>query len=88
MIENKDILKPFYCFVAVASKDVYKTHFATENKLITPVTVEAAKEAKWITSKVARPALGQLTEATLDVPSFKKQEISVTPVVSCESFTE
>lgn len=71
----------FYC---TASQDIYKTHFATENKLITPVTLEAAKEAKWSASKATRPAVGQVTESQLDVPSVKKQETSVKPVVSGE----
>lgn len=66
-----------------ASKDAFKSHFATENELITPVTIEAAKFAKWTVSKATRPAIGQVSEARLDVPSLKKQDTPAAPVVSC-----
>lgn len=69
-------------FHLTASADTFKTHFATENKLITPVSLEAARDAKWATTKITRDALGPLTEARLDLPSAKKQETGTAPVVS------
>lgn len=77
---RREIISEFCSYVA--SSDPFKSHFATENRLVTAVALEAAKTAKWSNSKTSREALGQLTHATLDLPSVKKQDATITPVVS------
>lgn len=78
---GKDLID-IHCFGVLASADSFKRHFATENKLITPVSLEAAESSKWATAKISRPALGQLVQARLDLPSWKKEDSTNAPVVS------
>lgn len=47
------------------SNDPWKVHYATENGLLTPEAIQAAKDASWITTRETNPALGRLARSAL-----------------------
>ena len=48
-----------------ASSDPWKVHYATENSLLTPEAIQAAKDAFWTTTRETNPTLGRLARSIL-----------------------